>query len=400
MNLRGSDVSTAQTRPTFCIACWVIGLIAFAQLIALGTALNVKIGSHSLAENEPKLLPIATAGFAENVRPRSLGEILASSGNVNAENVPTARPEAVSIAPYRSTPSSTSLPSLPRIANPRVERLIEESRTYQMDGDISNAVLKLEEAATHDPAEPAIHFQKARIFEDMGLYVKAADEYQAIQQMGTKAGVYFPLAIRKLTENLDSSMARRNVISIGPAIPAKKMTTEDGKQQARVNISIRARPDTPINPDDVTVNVYFYDTVSGAGGGEIKGSSPSAVIEKSWLDHKIDWQDAGNEENILVNYTIPSSDGTYEHLFGQREYFGYVVELVYKGEVIDQQAHPRRLHSHHGNKLAPAAADGFNPWLYEGDNDGMLLPNRDSNSLLPALPELPFSPPQTSLPTR
>ena len=44
-----------------------------------------------------------------------------------------------------------------------------------------------------------------------------------------------------------------------------------------------------------------------------------------------------------MTYTIPRRDTTTEHLFGELSYYGQVVMLMYKNEVLDVQAWPRDL---------------------------------------------------------
>ena len=141
-----------------------------------------------------------------------------------------------------------------------------------------------------------------------------------------------------------------------------------------------------IDADDVEVQVHFYDRVNG---GEIRKADTSSEISPIWADSKIDWKDAGNEETLNVAYTIPEADLADAHLLGRREYYGFVVELLYKGEIVDQQAQPRRLHSIHGGKRpVPNYPDDF-----LGDlppDGGGLLPDVDNgygdNPRLPPLP--------------
>ena len=378
-------------RPTFTIACWLLALLAFAQLITVGTALTVRNQQPQVATTtEPR---VSTPQGP--VQPRSLAQILASVG----ENPPTDRGITdTTAAPPLSIPAYTPatppsalatqhLSHLPAIAEPVVERLVQESRSLPMDGDMMRSMLKLDEAERIDPGEPAVIYQKALLFEDMGIYIKAADHYQKVQQMGIKAGVYFKLAANKLTKGMDVAHAHRPVISIGP-MNTRKTKSPMGAKHADVAITILARPDKPINPADVHVQIHFYDKVSG---GEIKKASSIAHIESSWGDTKLDWKDTGNEETLRVAYTIPEADLADEHLLGRREFYGYVVELLYKGEVIDQQAQPRRLHSVHGSKMGPIPQQNDPmPWL-PGD-DGMILPRKgdDGYGDNPSLPPLPI----------
>lgn len=391
--------SSASPRPTFAIACWILALLAFAQLITVGTALTVQ-------NNKPQIVTTTTIAPQRvhvteptvAIQPRSLAQILESVGNepmtghsaLTAGSAPSVRiPAAIpSNTAIRSTPSvpAASSPEFAAIADPVVERLVQESRSLHMDGDMMRSMLKLDEAGRIDPGEPAVIYQKALLFEDMGLLIKAADHYQKIQQMGIKAGMYFKLAANKLTKGMDVAHAHRPVISIGP-MNTRKGPGPMGSKHADVSITILARPDKPINPADVHVQIHFYDKVNG---GEIKKASSIAQIKSSWGDNKLDWKDPGNEEMLRVSYDIPDADLADEHLLGRREFYGYVVELLYKGEVIDQQAQPRRLHSVHGSKIAPIPQPNYPmPWL--PDDDGTLLPRKgdDGYGDNPALPPLP-----------
>ena len=53
------------------------------------------------------------------------------------------------------------------------------------------AILKLEEAESIDPNEPALYYQKAELFEDMGHWQKAGDNYQKLFDMGPEIGSYY-----------------------------------------------------------------------------------------------------------------------------------------------------------------------------------------------------------------
>jgi len=367
--------SSRQPRPTFTIACWLLALIAFAQLITVGTALTVRGGQPvevTKLQNGPT---ISTP--QQPIQPRTLAQILASVGDGPEDHTPLRVP-APSATPSRPLPAIPAAePSVhPRIANARVERLVQEARSMHLDGDVMRSMLKLDEAGRLDPAEPAVMYHKALLFEDMGIFPKAADHYQKIQQMGIKAGVYYRLAAAKLIKGMGKG-AQKSDIAIGPMKTRKSVGPLAGRH-VNVAITMLARPDKVINPDDVEVQVHFYDRVNG---GEIVKADTTAEITPSWADNKVDWKNAGNEETLRVSYIIPEADLADAHLLGRREFYGYVVELLYQGEVIDQQAQPRRLNSIHGGKMRPIPEPG------PGDPmDGLPLDlPMDSNGLLPNL---------------
>jgi hypothetical protein len=83
-----------------------------------------------------------------------------------------------------------------------------------------------------------------------------------------------------------------------------------------------------------------------------------------------------------MNYTIPPQDNQTEHLFGSRTYYGQVVSLLYKGEVLDVQAWPRDLAARIPKAPVMPSSDGMLPEFQDS-----LPPDFDPEiPLLPALP--------------
>ena len=395
------STGTPSSRPTFLIACWLLALLAFAQLITIGAALTSGRTVAAAPKTIPKTVPKAVTktisaplrvNNPEAIKPRSIDEILASVGprSRSAPTITHSKPTIGAVeltATTGGTGSGTAITVTPSgygssmIADPVAERLVRESRALQLDGDMMRAMLKLDEAARRDPSEAAVIYHKGLLFEEMGLYTKAADQYQQVQQMGIKAGAYFRLSAKKLTKGMDVAHAHRPVISIGP-MNARPGNGAMASKQTNVAVTILARPDKAINPADVHVQVHFYDRLNS---GEIKKASSLAKIDYSW-DEPADWKGASREETVHFSYAIPEADRAEAHLFGRREFFGYVVELVYKGEVIDQQASPRRLNSIHGDHISPQYNHSL-PWL-PGDQNS-LLPSKDDFDYDDDLPSLP-----------
>ena len=389
------------SRPTFLIACWLLALLAFAQLITIGAAFTSGRTVAVAPKTIPKTIPKAVTktlsapvrvNNPEAIEPRSIEQILASVGP-HSPSTPTttdssSTTQAVTVpATTAGTGSDTAITVTPSgygssmIADPVAERLVRESRALQLDGDMMRAMLKLDEAARRDPSEAAVIYHQGLLFEEMGLYTKAADQYQQVQQMGIKAGAYFRLSAKKLTKGMDVAQVHRPIISIGPMY-ARPANGAMASKQTNVAITILARPDKTINPADVHVQVHFYDKLND---GEIKKASSLAKIDYAW-DEPADWKGASREETVHFSYAIAELDLAEAHLFGRREFYGYVVELVYKGEMIDQQASPRRLNSIHGNHISPQYNHQL-PWL-PGDQNS-LLPSKDDFDYDDDLPSLP-----------
>ena len=381
-----STVPKPSSRPTFLIACWLLALLAFAQLITIAAALTM----------DKKVVAAPPAAIAPMRASHYMQHRLSNVDTTSAKLGRGPLPPSTRAIPSPDTQSDTqgdtqadvetdiisntspvtvigsSITNLSPndhsvlIADPMVEKLIGESRALQLDGDMMRAMLKLDEAARRDPSEAAVIYNKGLLYEEMSLYTQAADQYQQVQQMGIAAGTFFKLAAKKLTKGMDVAHAHRPVISIGP-MTVRRKSDALANEQANVAITILARPDKNINPSDVSVQVHFYDKLEG---GEIKKANANAKISDGEWDEKVDWKGASHEETVSISYTIPKEDPTQAHLFGQREFFGYVVELYYQNEVIDQQASPRRLNSIHGNHISPQYHQSL-PWL-PGDQNSLL----------------------------
>lgn len=386
------DTSSHSKRPTFGVTCWLLALLAFAQLLTVGAALAIRQDSTENIKVASRLADPVENGKAEaqkaadDIQPRSLAEILAQTRG--QEPGPPRVNEAVATAPpvNRFKPPVAAPATAPwhaptpavllGIKNPRVERLVQESRHFYLEGDMVKALLKLDEAGRIDATECAVIYQKGLLFEEMDMTTKAAGQYQRIQQMGLKlGGEYFSLAVDKLSAGMTTMEVRRNTIAIGPMKVNRKTA-----RQAEVAITLLARPDQTIQSNDVEVQVHFYDRVND---GSIKKSVANSKITPFWEDAKVDWLDVGNEETLRVSYDIPRADFADEHLLGRREFYGCVVVLIYKGEVIDQQAYPRRLHSIHSLEMLPKYTDpsGF---PLGPDDGGGLLPHKELDYGLPA----------------
>ena len=378
--------SKRSPRPTFLIACWVLALLAFAQLITIAAALTMEKRVASVprtfisSERDTNREPIGTEITDEILATDSPSLHLApdeldskpdyESGTWSDVGVVTKSTQSPVTVTGSSSPSLSLSNDDSFIADPIVEKLIAESRALQLDGDMMRAMLKLDEAARLDPSEAAVIYNKGLLYEEMSLYTQAADQYQQVQQMGIVAGTFFKLAAKKLTKGMNAAHAHRPVISIGP-MNVRRKTDALANKQVDLAITILARPDKSINPSDVTVQIHFYDKLEG---GEIKKANANAKISDEQWDEKVDWKSASHEETVKISYTIPKADLAQAHLFGQREFFGYVVELYHQNKLIDQQAAPRRLNSIHSNHISPRYHQAH-PWL-PGDQNS-LLPHKE-----------------------
>ncbi|MCW1923580.1 hypothetical protein OKA05_13530 [Luteolibacter arcticus] len=376
----------------FRLSCWGLALVAFAQLLTAGVALAVRVER------------------AQEVR---IVEKVVSKVITVA---PEAAPPAIAVAPptpkpveLPPLPQTTPLPaprplSVPAIADPVVERLVAEARKARIADDMSTAMNKVEAALDIAPKDPNVLYEKALIYEDMASADpvhadQAADAYQQILSLGTTgAGSLYALAGEKLANGIAMPADLRGEMALGRVRIFKDNDHEEG-QRVVVTVPVHAASTTELEEGDLEVKVSFYDSMMKKGKREIL-PTVVGVKEENVKYATLPFDFATGEELVRFTYILPTDDLQQEHLFGKREYYGQVVELIYKGEVLDTQAWPRHLSS---KSPALTQQQQGNPWdqmpefLTEDMMSPGLLPSREGDFLpnLPADPngDLPLPPP-------
>lgn len=376
-------------RPTFAIVCGLLGLVAFIQLVMVGVAVASRVGETRVVElteaGEVKVLYIPTIADAlpevEKQKPRSYDDILKAYGNgkgaaidmneqaAKSKKLPMKRTAGVGIRPTQSS----DLGRFMAIKNSHVEKLVEEAKDLHLSGDMVRAVLKLAEAEILDANEPAIIYRRALIFEDMRNWERAGDEYDKLFARGPELGAYYEIATDKISNGVKDAP---DVVpfQLGNVV---QRVSED-QLSARLIIPVRRLTDREIEPSQIDVRIFFYDIVDNKEVEPVP-QQREQNIQKSWITEPADW--AGkSEESAEAIYELPVLQLAEVHLFGERRYFGYVVELYYKGEIMDQFAYPGRLHGIHAKDQYKQQIDpnmmplDILPELEGLDGEGMLLP--------------------------
>lgn len=355
------------TPPVFALIFWVLGLVVLCQLFVAGVALAKRFD----AAQEVRIIEKEVVKYVAVEMPPStaLEPVGAEHGGMR----PTTRDTLLG-----PEPSPTPLRA-PEIADPRAERLVDEARSARVAGDMGVAIMKLEEAMLHAPDEPAVRYEMGLVHEQMEVFDRAAEHYEAVFRAGiTAAGTYYELAAAKLRDGFQPTAQMHGKLSLGRIRSVRNLDHEDGKQTI-LSIPVQKAPGADVDPAGIEVVVVFFNKTDR---GEIQQLKEQDWVEKEWISLPIDW--AGGEETLRMNYVIPKADLRTEHLFGALEYHGQVVTLLYEGEVLDVQAWPRDLaakiprQAEHGDFGLPP--DFFDPGLLPLDFD-------PDNPLLNLLPE-------------
>ena len=363
----------------FNTSCWVLGLIAFVELAAVGMALGLqRQAPPQAAATETQIIEKLVTEY-RTLPPEKEIEVVEKTVYLERpiDDLPDSLPDGPPLA-YDFEPVQDLKLAVPPIAHPMVEKLVGESRTLRIAGDSMRAMLKLEEAAKTSPEDANVLYQFAEVYGSMGLYDRAADYYQQVFEIGTiKAGSLYDMAAIKLRDGIEQPEDMAAKFALG-RVRVYEDTTWDEGERVILTIPVSAAPNLGLSASELDrallVEVDLYDQLEGTPTPRDQANSS---MDFQWVTPPIDWQDGG-EELLRVIYEIPSQSNGTNHLLGERKYLGQVVELLYENALIDRLASPRTL-----AKEVKARGEEiyFYPDNYVPDDFNF------ENPLLPPLPE-------------
>lgn len=270
--------------------------------------------------------------------------------------------ERATASPKEEAPpaAATPEPTPAQAANPveegpdpalmeKITRLVEESDQAFRVGEHGPAMQKIQEADSLLPNDPGILLRMARILERKDEPSQAAAIYNRVLALPG-----LPRDLRTQTER-KLSMMRLPETPATPTVQAAEegadMRDETGLQpgatlgivdtrvaetpggQKVLRVSIKSRPNSTIDPSQVTLHVFFYERDSSGAT-----SLTESKVVSEWISPPVNWMD--NEPELLnATYTAPDLPGT--------SYAGFVVGVYYKGELQDTRADPGSLAREH-----------------------------------------------------
>ena len=330
---------------TFQVSCWGLGLVAFVELAAVGLALNVRPGEQTTPEPQIITQTVTVTEYQE--MPGKEKTVIVEKPVYITQEAPEVPPlpDGPPIIDFDFEPLQDIKLAPPPIANPGVRELVEEARTFRIAGDFVQAFLRLEDASQLTPNDANVLYQLAEVHSAMGMYDQAADYYEDVFRLGTvKAGSLYDLAVLKLKEGIDEGKEMLDKFVLG-RVRVKRDPNWSGGERIILTIPVSAAPNLNLSGEELrqalSVDVIVYDFFRDE---PVEWDRQRASLDKQWVTPPIDWQGEG-EELLRVIYERPSFGEEENFLFETRKYYGQVVELFYKGEVIDSIASPRRLAS-------------------------------------------------------
>ncbi len=358
------DTGKMKGNRLFVGACCGLGLMAFSQLLIAGMALAVRFEEGKevrVVEREvEKLVPI----------------------RISVPTAPQEKPVERKLPELPPVPQPQDL-GVPAVVDPRAERLVKEGRTARVAGDMGLAIVKLEEALAESPDDPTVLFELGMVHEAMGVYGEASSYYEQVFRLGVSgAGDLYQAAAAKLRDGFEQPSDMLGKIALG-RVRIFNDPNADGGQRVVLTVPVQKAPGEDVEADEIEVAVTFFNKTNQ---GKIIQLEENSWAEPSWVSLPFDWE--GGEETLRMNYQIPTRDAQTAHLFGEISYYGQVVTLTYKGEVLDVQAWPRDLAARIG-QVAPAGGNGDDFPEFLGQD--MLPPDFDPD--IPLLPDIPLQNP-------
>ena len=369
-------IASAPRLGVFHLSCWVIGLLAFLQIMTLAVALVLRPAAQpQVVEKvvpEYLYLPARQQSPAVSARvPRLEKEASPASGAAELTERQKGRsvPGSATGAPAGSRASRR----YPPVADPVAERLVREAHEARIRSDHMQALLKLDEAEGIEPKHPVIHFSRGANLEAMGIYDKATEEYLEVYRLGpVKAGALWRKAARKLEKGIVPEMD--GLTSLGVVRTSVPETTDLGEKHG-VILPVAVALDQDFNSSLLETKVHFFEKQ----GGKIKQVTLPENQGYRWLTEPVDWEEG--DETVEVWYQIPFADSQQQHLFGNRQFHGFVAELYYDGELVDVRAQPRTLIRKLASQQGAERIEDWDPILDVAEDYD------PGNPLLPTLPD-------------
>jgi tetratricopeptide (TPR) repeat protein len=355
----------------FRIAVWLVAIFGAAQLVALGVFYAGKWRAEYVATHPKVTTPAVTP----------------------APSAPTVAEKA---APPATTTTAATTQSTPSAAALSVaEKLLKEATELRDKGDTTNALARLQDASQRDPKNANVLAEMAMIYESIQLYERSNETWKKIMEIGPSAGPLYELADMKLktgvtpppaattttgpglagSSPLDAGTTRSDAEGIPDGstfgiteVTAADAPDADAETNMKLKISVKARPNTPLDHTKVKIQVFFYDTVE-----DKDVVLTDADVSYEWLTPHHDWK-ATNPEILAVTYlrakNKTSSDaalaaaaasvtppGTTKKKTsakketatdasgegGHRKYLGYIVRIYYNEQLQAVRADPTKL---------------------------------------------------------
>jgi tetratricopeptide (TPR) repeat protein len=211
----------------------------------------------------------------------------------------------------------------------RIAGLNEESTKFRQQGEFKLAAAALQEAEKLDPKNGLTLTSLALLAEAENQREAAVGYWQRIVEVGPTLGTAYMLAKERLiVANQTAKAGGRQALFIDSIQQVNAAENLPAGFATQLKISIGSRgAESALDPSKVSVQLYFYDR---RGDGKVVPTATPPRI--TWVDKKLDWLDPQNE-TLLADYRLTAGADN-------RQYFGYVLRIWYRGVLQDERVEP------------------------------------------------------------
>jgi tetratricopeptide (TPR) repeat protein len=341
------------------------------------------------------------AGLAVYYINKARSEYVAAHPQTPAAPVAPAEAPKATLAPVEQPATTTTAPATAQTSPSSAvlsvaERLLKEATLLRDQGDTTNALARLQDAAQRDPKNANVLAEMAMIYESIQLFERSNETWRKIQEIGPSAGALYELADMKLktgavapaapattttgpglagSSPLDAGTTRNDAEGIPDGstfgiteVTATDSPDADAETNMKLKIAVKVRPSTVVDHTKVKIQVFFYDTVDNK-----EVVLTDADVSYEWLTPHHDWKDT-NPEILAVTYLRAknkpiSSDAALSAAAanvtppggkkktppkkepaadlpgegGHRKYLGYIVRIYYNDQLQAVRADPTKL---------------------------------------------------------
>ena len=275
-----------------------------------------------------------------------------------AAGAPAPLPSAAPSLASSATSVLTTRPALPAATapalDPKLEEMLQVVQQLRPLGDLQSALDLLKKADEQFPDQPVVLHEMAQTFDQMGLTEKALATWRRLEAMGARAGEFRARAAQRLGGVSASSGSPGAVLSaltglttppartldpakplgLGPCEMVRDPVVTEGE---RLTLRIPILSHGPVSPEDVNIDVFFFDLVNGEKVEQTRADSPIYT----WAGVPVDWQEG--QETLDVTYHMPALSREQQKDYGRRKFHGYVVKLYHRNKLMDSIAEPASL---------------------------------------------------------
>jgi predicted component of type VI protein secretion system len=233
-------------------------------------------------------------------------------------------------------------PSVDDALRAKTENMLKEARRQAAATNLLAADQILASLQILAPDALAAYEERARLFEQRGMPDKAIGQWLEVLRRSSGTASYEKAAAERArleqTVRRQAAAAVRKV-KIASVEQYKFRESEDFDEMRILNIALVANAAGQVlNPDAVLVQVTFFDEDPTGAVVVTRALSPKEPLKPEGFWHK------GEEKLVTATYVLPKGFRDSEARAGRpRHYCGYVVRVLYQGELEDTDARPKTL---------------------------------------------------------